>query len=342
MKISIHTLALLIPILLISSQIDAQQNHPEGLITQIGRGMINDIVYVADGEQLAVATSNGIWIYDTQTYKTNILPTKHSDDVTDLDMTSDGNTLVSLDVDGEINTWDAKTLRNNRIVVHARRSNIVPLVMAIDQYGKTIIALDVRGAITTIRIKEQEVLTTVEMGPPDQRLYKTVDIHPTKPLFASSDNGRNVVITEITTKATQHKFQGNLEVINCVLFSPDGNTVASGNESGHIYIWDINNGNLSLVLKGEMRAVNKIAFSPDGSIIAGGCVDGTIHLWQTDTGRPMKTLIGHKHKITAISFSPDFRTIASGSTDGSLRIWNIAAGRELHVDHNYVGELNSK
>ena len=104
MKTSIHALVLLIPILLfISMQSDAQQNHPEGLITQIGRGIISDIVYVADGEQLAVATSNGIWIYDTQTYKANILPTKHSDDVTDLDMTSDGNTLVSLDVDGEIN-----------------------------------------------------------------------------------------------------------------------------------------------------------------------------------------------------------------------------------------------
>lgn len=341
MKTVLQILALLIPILLlISSQSNAQQDRPEGLITQIGRGTISDIVYIADGEQLAVATSNGIWIYDTQTYKANILPTKHSDDVTDLDITSDGNTLVSLDADGEINTWDAKTLRNNRIVAQARGSHIVPLVIAIDQTGKTIIALDIRGGITTIRMKEQEVLTTVEMGPPDQRLYKTVDIHPTKPIYASSDILGNVVITEITTKATQHKFQVNRGEVNCVLFSPDGNTVASGSENGNIHIWDINNGNLSLVLKGEMRAVNKIAFSPDSSIIAGGCVDGTIHLWETETGRPMKTLIGHKHKITAVSFSPDFRTIASGSTDGSLRIWNIAAGRELHVEHSHVGELN--
>ena len=334
MKTSIHALVFLIPILLfISTQSDAQLNRPDGLITQIGRGTINDIAYVADGEQLVVATSNGIWIYDTQTYKTNILPTKHSDDITDLDMTSDGNTLVSLDVDGEINTWDAKTLINNRIITNSRGSHIVPLVIAIDQTGNTIIALDVRGGITTIRIKEQEVLTTVEMGPPDQRLYKTVDIHPTKPIFASSDFAGRIVITEITTKEILHKFQVNREVVNCVLFSPNGNTVASGSENGNIHIWDINNGNLFLVLKGKMGAVKKIAFSPDGSIIAGGCVDGTIHLWETDTGRPMKTLIGHKHKIAAISFSPDFRTIASGSTDGSLRIWNIAAGRGLHVDH---------
>ncbi len=179
MKTSIHALALLIPtLLLISPQIDAQQNRPEGLITQIGRGTINDIAYVADGEQLAVATSNGIWIYDLQTYKANILPTKHSDDVTDLDISSDGNTLVTLDANGEINTWDANTLNtwdantlmNNRIVAHAKGSHIVPLVIAIDQTGKSIIALDVRGAITTIRIKEQEVLTTLEMGPPGQRL----------------------------------------------------------------------------------------------------------------------------------------------------------------------------
>ncbi len=204
MKRVLQILALLIPILLlISTYSDAQQNHPKRLITQIGRGTINDTVYIADGEQLAVATSNGIWIYDTQTYKVNSLSTKHSDDVTDLDITSDGNTLVSLDVDGEINTWDAKTLTNNRIVEQARGSHIVPLVIAIDQTGKTIIALDVRGAITTIRIKEQDVLTTGEMRPPDQRLYKTVDIHPNKPIFASSDILGNVVITEVKTKQTQ-------------------------------------------------------------------------------------------------------------------------------------------
>ena len=341
MKTVLQILALLIPILLlISTYSNAQQSRPKRLITQIGRGTINDIVYVADGEQLAVATSNGIWIYDTQTYKVNSLSTKHSDDVTDLDMTSDGNTLVSLDVDGEINTWDARTLANNRLVGQASGSHIVPLVIAIDQTGKTIITLDVRGAIATIRIKEQKVLTTYEMGRPDQRLYNTVDIHPNKPIFASSDILGNVVITDITTKATQHKFRVNREEVNCVGFSPDGNTVASGSENGNIHIWNINNGNLSLVLKGKMRPVKKIAFSPDSSIIAGGCVDGTIHLWETDTGRPIKTLIGHKRKITAISFSPDFRTIASGSIDGSLRIWSIAVGRELHIDHSHVGALN--
>lgn len=341
MKTVLQILVLLIPIfLLISMDSDAQQNYPKRLITQIGRGTINDIVYVADGEQLAVATSNGIWIYDIQTYKANTLPTKHSEDVTDLDLTSDGNTLVSLDVDGEINSWNAKTLTHNRIVTDARGSHIVPLVIAIDQTGKTIIALDVRGAITTMIIKKQEVLRTLEMRPPDQRLYNTVDIHPNKPIFASSDILGNVVITEVKTKQTQQKFHVNRGEVNCVLFSPDGNTVASGSGSGNIHIWNTNNGNLSLVLKGEMRAVNKIAFSPDSSIIAGGCVDGTIHLWETDTGRPIKTLIGHKRKITALSFSPDFRTIASGSIDGSLRIWSIAAGRELHIDHSHVGELN--
>lgn len=238
MKTVLQILVLLIPIfLLISMDSDAQQNYPKRLITQIGRGTINDIVYVADGEQLAVATSNGIWIYDIQTYKANTLPTKHSEDVTDLDLTSDGNTLVSLDVDGEINSWNAKTLTHNRIVTDARGSHIVPLVIAIDQTGKTIIALDVRGAITTMIIKKQEVLRTLEMRPPDQRLYNTVDIHPNKPIFASSDILGNVVITEVKTKQTQQKFHVNRGEVNCVLFSPDGNTVASGSGSGKIHIW---------------------------------------------------------------------------------------------------------
>ena len=40
---------------------------PEGAIVGLGKGYINDIAYSPDGAKLAVATSIGVWLYDTAT-----------------------------------------------------------------------------------------------------------------------------------------------------------------------------------------------------------------------------------------------------------------------------------
>ena len=45
-----------------------QWHLPEGAVARFGKSFINEIQYSPDGTQLAVATSIGIWLYDTATY----------------------------------------------------------------------------------------------------------------------------------------------------------------------------------------------------------------------------------------------------------------------------------
>ena len=46
-----------------------QVNLPEGAKVRLGKGSIYEIAYSPDGARLAVASSIGIWLYDTQTYQ---------------------------------------------------------------------------------------------------------------------------------------------------------------------------------------------------------------------------------------------------------------------------------
>lgn len=39
---------------------------PEGAKARLGKGQINGIAYSPDGTRLAVSSTTGIWIYDTQ------------------------------------------------------------------------------------------------------------------------------------------------------------------------------------------------------------------------------------------------------------------------------------
>ena len=42
---------------------------PEGAKARLGKGRINEIKYSSDSRRLAVASSIGIWLYDTRTGK---------------------------------------------------------------------------------------------------------------------------------------------------------------------------------------------------------------------------------------------------------------------------------
>ena len=42
---------------------------PKGAVARLGKGSINDVTYSPDGKLLVVASSIGIWLYDTHSGK---------------------------------------------------------------------------------------------------------------------------------------------------------------------------------------------------------------------------------------------------------------------------------
>ncbi len=67
---------------------------------------------------------------------------------------------------------------------------------------------------------------------------------------------------------------------NQVIFSPDGNLVASS--GGTIQIWDADTTELQLNLQGHYIAMWDMVFSPDGNYILSGSEDGTVNVWSID------------------------------------------------------------
>jgi len=70
-----------------------------------------------------------------------------------------------------------------------------------------------------------------------------------------------------------------------VAFSPDGKTVASGDDLGEIRLWDAVTGENVVIMKkprnpDRLATVWSVAFSPDGKSVASGNADTTICLWR--------------------------------------------------------------
>ena len=86
---------------------DSPQWHlPEGAKARLGKGEIVEIAYSPDGRRLAVGSSIGIWIYDTQTGQELDLLTGHRGSVRSVSFRPDGNTLATGSSDGTVLLWE--------------------------------------------------------------------------------------------------------------------------------------------------------------------------------------------------------------------------------------------
>ena len=86
-----------------------QVNLPEGAVARLGKGAINEIQYSPEGARLAVATSIGVWLYDTATYREVALIPGHTEGINSATFSPDGKLLVGGGTDGEVRLWDAET-----------------------------------------------------------------------------------------------------------------------------------------------------------------------------------------------------------------------------------------
>jgi eukaryotic-like serine/threonine-protein kinase len=158
--------------------------------------------------------------------------------------------------------------------------------------------------------------------------------------------------------------------------SPDDMTIALGDRSGDVVLWDPQHDTHRVLGKLDGGALY-VAFSPDGRelassslhsvviwdlassrqvwsmaspqpvtilatspvdpVVAFGTADGVLHIWDMAQQRG-RELRGHDGAINDIAFSPDGRQIATGGRDHSVRLWDLAAntGRVLGRHDNLV------
>ncbi|MBE9011151.1 AAA-like domain-containing protein [Pseudanabaenaceae cyanobacterium LEGE 13415] len=107
--------------------------------------------------------------------------------------------------------------------------------------------------------------------------------------------------------------------IQKVVFSPDGQWIASSSLDGAVRLWQASTGKLIAPLVGHRGEVRAIAISR--SMIATGSLDRSIKLWKLD-GTLLKTLEGHQDQVYSIAFNPDGTKFASASLDKTIKLWS--------------------
>jgi dipeptidyl aminopeptidase/acylaminoacyl peptidase len=128
----------------------------------------------------------------------------------------------------------------------------------------------------------------------------------------------------------QATFEGHVEGVSSLCFSPDGKTLASGSDDHSIKLWDVATGRNTSTLKEEDPYLwGTAAFSPDGKMLATGGELNKVKLWDVGTLKG-KLLLDERMQCpeTVVVFSPDGKTLASGGVcRGEMQLFDVASGK---------------
>ena len=300
---------------------------PEGAIARFGKGYVNDVKYSPDGTRLAVATSIGVWLYDTSTDTELNLLSEGQDYVQAIAFSPDGSTLASGGYlpNSVIRLWDAATGKLRSTL--EGYEDVLTLAFSPDG---TILASS--GEWPDYRIRLWDVAT---QQPRDTRFDDTgspyaLSFSPDGKTLVSGGGDNTVRLWDIQTGELKNRLKGHRDDVNAVIFSQDGEIFASGSDDGTIRLWAAHTGEMLTILKGDAKfpeGIRALAFSPDGTTLASTNAE-KIWLWDTSTKQLKEILKGHAAVVTSVVFSPDGKTIASASWDWTLRLWD-ASTRKL-------------
>ena len=333
----------------------AKTNLPEGAKLRIGKGTLGEIAYFPDGTRFAVATSIGVWVYDSITGKELYPLTDHTYGVDLIRFSPDGNFIATASPDGSIHLWNADN-GNHVYILSDEKSDLYEPVFS--NNGK-IIAVQCAEKFANIRItlrlynvKTGKHINTISES--THRFYNVRFSPDNKTLLTSQH--RRIKLWDVATAQqlktlntpAESQHDGKIEDVQFSLNGRTLNILCSRHPGvGTVYFRNINSEEWNQLKRSRQNSNDKgyssMFFSPDGNTLA------TIHksdirvdLWDANTGEYINSLFGnHGSKICTLCFSDNGRIIATGGSDGTIHLWAAKQGMHLIPLSGHKGQINN-
>jgi len=148
---------------------------------------------------------------------------------------------------------------------------------------------------------------------------------------------RSVRIIDIKTCQTLKTFQGHPQPAYAVAWSDDGQFLATGDESGRIFIWDTITGQKKSMIYGDhQRGIQKLSFNHPRTLLISTGKDDKIDVWSFPSGKKVGEVLGKGANLYSGVFNPLTDNFIAATLTVSSRVY-----RETGTGPKTVGFLTS-
>lgn len=136
--------------------------------------------------------------------------------------------------------------------------------------------------------------------------------------------GKQVEFWDLTTKTRIRTLSGQRVFVNAVALSPDGKTIATGDQEGIISLWNFDTGKLQRRLF-HGNKVYQLKFSSNGKILFSGGLNNTIKRWNVETENVNS--LNTRFSVQNMAITPDEKMVAVGSDQAkAVQILSVTTG----------------
>lgn len=96
-----------------------------------------------------------------------------------------------------------------------------------------------------------------------------------------------------------------------------------------LMLWEIATGRILATLSGHTERIDVVTLSADNRYGLSGSRDKTVRLWDLKSGQAGAVFTGHQKAIEALAFSADGKYVLSGSRDNTMKLWSVDDEKEI-------------
>lgn len=157
-----------------------------------------------------------------------------------------------------------------------------------------------------------------------------ISVSPDGRLLAVA-TGFDLQIWDVETRTRRNVLAGHVNVVTCLCFSPDGQSVCSGSADHTVRLWDVKTGCELRIIGVHSNWVSCVQFSPNGRQIMSGGKDKTLRCWAADIPRAeMERCI---YGVGTVHMTVNSKGTLAVSLSGNhlLAVWDIQGKRCLKM-----------
>lgn len=234
--------------------------------------------------------------------------------------------LASGTGDGQIQLWNLNT--RTKIRTLPAHSKVVRAI-AFSKDGSRLAS----GGSEGVKIWDIQKGTLIKNIPLPSSVESLAFSPDGQTLTTGMGNGA-ITIWQANTWKSLRSFSAHSDIVNTLVYSPDGTMIASGgsNRDKMIRLWSSRPGeygNLLHTFTGHEYVIFSLAFAPDGQTLVSSSADRTIKIWNSRTRQLLLSIpVGLGIDVREVAISPDGKVLASGN-NSLIRLWSLPDGKHL-------------